>query len=52
MRILLMQGRLKPGRMLLVDTVAKSITRDEDLKQQISSRRPVQQWLDDQVLYC
>lgn len=38
------KGRLRPGRMLLVDTQEKTITRDEELKQVIAEARPHDQW--------
>ncbi|VDK44350.1 unnamed protein product [Cylicostephanus goldi] len=34
------RDRLKPGRMLLVDTFAKKIETDEDLKRRIAQSRP------------
>uniref|UniRef100_A0A0B7BD51 glutamate synthase (ferredoxin) n=1 Tax=Arion vulgaris TaxID=1028688 RepID=A0A0B7BD51_9EUPU len=37
--------RLKPGRMLLVDTLEKRIIKDEDLKHQLAHLRPVGEWL-------
>ena len=39
------QGRLKPGRMLLVDTEAGEIVKDEELKHQIATLRPTGEWL-------
>ena len=38
------KGRLEPGRMLLVDTNLGRIVRDEELKKQIATERPYQQW--------
>ncbi|KAG0429816.1 hypothetical protein HPB47_023269, partial [Ixodes persulcatus] len=38
-------GRLRPGRMLLVDTVEKNVTKDEELKLQIARQRPLGEWL-------
>ena len=38
------KGRLRPGRMLLVDTKEKTITRDEELKKTIAESRPHSQW--------
>ena len=38
------KGRLRPGRMLLVDTQEKTITRDEELKKIIAESRPHDQW--------
>ncbi|KAL8570900.1 hypothetical protein ACOMHN_023573 [Nucella lapillus] len=39
------KGRLKPGRMLLVDTEKKVFMKDEVLKANIASLRPVSYWL-------
>lgn len=39
-----------PGRMLLVDTKLGSIIKDEELKQKISTSRPVRQWISDNLL--
>ena len=41
------KGRLEPGRMLLVDTSLGRIVGDEELKKQIATERPYQQWLDE-----
>ncbi|PON18864.1 glutamate synthase large subunit [Candidatus Entotheonella serta] len=38
--------RLQPGRMFLVDTEAGRIISDEELKQELASAQPYQQWLD------
>ncbi len=38
------KGRLKPGRMLLVDTREKVIIRDEELKKEIALSRPHGEW--------
>ena len=43
------KGRLKPGRMLLVDTKEKLFIRDEELKLQIARSRPHGLWLQEQV---
>lgn len=40
-----LKGRLKPGRMLLVDTYNREFTSDEKIKNQICSFRPVQEWI-------
>jgi glutamate synthase (NADPH/NADH) len=45
------KGRLRPGRMLLVDTVQKKVMRDEELKLHIAHIRPVRKWLRSQVLH-
>ncbi len=38
--------RLRPGKMLLVDTVKGCLIDDEDLKNNFSNRRPYGEWLD------
>jgi glutamate synthase domain-containing protein 2/glutamate synthase domain-containing protein 1/glutamate synthase domain-containing protein 3 len=40
-----LKGRLRPGRMFLVDTVAKRIIGDEELKESIARQKPYRQWL-------
>ncbi len=42
----LQKDRLRPGRMLLVDTVKGRIIDDEDLKEDYASRYPYGEWLD------
>ncbi|HUE20147.1 MAG TPA: glutamate synthase large subunit [Bryobacteraceae bacterium] len=39
------KGRLQPGKMLLVDTVAGRIVSDKEIKQRLYSRHPYTQWL-------
>ena len=39
------KGRLQPGKMLLVDTVAGRIVSDKEIKQRLYSRNPYGQWL-------
>ncbi len=39
------KGRLQPGRMLLVDTAAKRIIPDAELKEQLWSRQPYAEWI-------
>lgn len=39
------KGRLRPGRMLLIDTKEKDVARDDQLKSQIARARPVGEWL-------
>lgn len=48
--ILCFQSRLKPGRMLLVDTEMKSLIQDVELKTKISKSRPYGEWLKQQVI--
>ena len=39
------KGRLQPGKMFLVDTVAGRIVSDDEIKHALSSRQPYGQWL-------
>ena len=41
----LQKGRLKPGRMLLVDTKEKIFMNDDVLKANMANLRPVAKWL-------
>ena len=41
------KGRLQPGKMFLVDTIAGRIIPDEEIKQQLTSRQPYAQWIKD-----
>ncbi len=41
------KGRLRPGKILLVDTKMGIIVPDEEVKHQLSSQNPYQQWLKD-----
>ncbi|ESO83470.1 hypothetical protein LOTGIDRAFT_133427 [Lottia gigantea] len=43
------KGRLKPGRMLLVDTKLKTFLPDEQLKKEIANLRPVGKWLSETI---
>ena len=42
------KGRLQPGRMFLVDTVAKRIISDAEIKKQLASRQPYGEWIKEQ----
>lgn len=44
------KGRLQPGRMLLVDTVAGRIVDDTELKQAVASRNDFRSWIDKHLL--
>jgi glutamate synthase (NADPH/NADH) len=44
------KGRLQPGRMLLVDTVAGRIVDDTELKQTVASRHNFRAWIDKHLL--
>ena len=41
------KGRLRPGRMFLVDTSEGRIIADEEIKESLAERHPYRQWLDD-----
>ncbi|WP_298942446.1 glutamate synthase large subunit [uncultured Microbacterium sp.] len=40
------RGRLRPGRMFLVDTAAQRIIEDHEIKAQLAAQEPWQEWLD------
>ena len=42
------KGRLQPGRMFLVDTVAKRIVSDGEIKKELAGRQPYATWLKEQ----
>ena len=41
------KGRLRPGKMFLVDTVAGQIIEDDDIKAELAAAAPYQDWLDE-----
>ncbi|CAH1799875.1 unnamed protein product [Owenia fusiformis] len=43
------KGRLRPGRMLLVDTVKQSFTKDNDIKHELATQRPYADWLNETI---
>ncbi len=43
-------GRLQPGRMLLVDVEQGRIIEDEEIKEGMAARRPYRQWLKDNLV--
>lgn len=45
----ILKSRLKPGRMLLVDTEEKSFIQDVELKTYIAKSRPHSEWLKEKV---
>ncbi|AZN40008.1 glutamate synthase large subunit [Paenibacillus albus] len=47
---ILYKDRLRPGRMLLVDTQAGRIVSDEEVKAQIASEHPYREWLDEHLV--
>jgi glutamate synthase (NADPH/NADH) len=44
------KGRLQPGRMLLVDTVAGKVVDDLELKKAVAARQDFQSWIDKYLL--
>jgi len=44
------KDRLRPGKMLLVDTVKGEVVNDEDLKTRYASRQPYGEWLDNNLV--
>ncbi|MFZ5634108.1 MAG: glutamate synthase large subunit [Bacillota bacterium] len=46
----LIKDRLRPGRMLLVDTGEGRIVSDEELKHRIATEHPYRRWLDDHLV--
>lgn len=47
-----LKSRLKPGRMLLVDTMEKKLIQDVELKASIAKQRPHSEWLQQKVRVC
>ena len=45
------KGRLKPGRMFLVDTAQGRIVADEELKAELAEAKPYGEWLEDGLLH-
>ena len=46
---ILMRGRLQPGRLFLIDTIRGRIVTDDEIKHEISSRRPYRAWLNEHM---
>ncbi len=44
------KGRLRPGRMLLVDTSLGRIVDDEEIKESMAGRKPYRQWIDQNLV--
>jgi glutamate synthase (NADPH/NADH) large chain len=40
------KGRLRPGKMFLVDTIAGRIVEDDEIKSELAASEPWQEWLD------
>ncbi|HUC92641.1 MAG TPA: glutamate synthase large subunit [Paenibacillus sp.] len=47
---ILYKDRLRPGRMLLVDTKEGRIVSDEEVKARIASEKPYREWLDEHLV--
>ena len=47
---ILRRDRLRPGRMLLIDTKAGRIINDSELKRQMAGEQPYQAWLDENLV--
>jgi glutamate synthase domain-containing protein 2/glutamate synthase domain-containing protein 1/glutamate synthase domain-containing protein 3 len=47
---ILSKGRLRPGRMFLVDTSLGRIVADNEIKHQLASRQPYRQWIQENQL--
>lgn len=47
---ILIKERLRPGRMLLVDTVKKKLISDEILKNEYTTKKPYGEWIDGNLL--
>ena len=45
-----LHGRLEPGKMFLVNMDEGRIVGDEEIKKEVSSKRPYQMWLDENLL--
>ncbi|HNX68484.1 MAG TPA: glutamate synthase large subunit [Candidatus Omnitrophota bacterium] len=41
------KGRLAPGKMFLIDTAAKRVIKDNEIKSAISRRKPYRRWLEE-----
>lgn len=48
---ILLKERLRPGRMLLVDTQAGRLIDDEEIKKKYSERKPYGEWLDSNLVH-
>jgi glutamate synthase (NADPH/NADH) len=47
---IIQKGRLQPGKMLLVDTVAGRIIDDSELKRTVCTRQPFGEWIEKELL--
>ena len=46
------KGRLGPGKMIAVDTERGLILKNDDIKKEISARRPYARWVQKQIVRC
>ena len=44
---IVLKGRLRPGKLLLVDTLGGRIIPDEEIKEEISHRKPYKNWVEE-----
>ncbi|MBX7243922.1 MAG: glutamate synthase subunit alpha, partial [Candidatus Sumerlaeaceae bacterium] len=44
------KGKMKPGRMLLVDTAEQRIIDDEEIKHRVASHKPYGEWVDKYII--
>ncbi len=47
---ILMRGRLQPGRLFLIDTLQGRIIADDEIKHEVSTRRPYRKWLSEEMV--
>ncbi|MCC8141163.1 MAG: glutamate synthase large subunit [Lachnospiraceae bacterium] len=47
---ILVKDRLRPGKMLLVDTVKGTVVDDDELKESYANKQPYGQWIDEYML--
>ncbi|HEY8560766.1 MAG TPA: glutamate synthase large subunit [Pyrinomonadaceae bacterium] len=47
----LQKGRLRPGKMFLVDTKSGRIVADEEIKEKIAAENPYREWIDEHQLH-
>ena len=48
---IVVKDRLRPGRMLLVDTVNGKLNDDDELKEEYATRKPYGEWLNNNLVY-
>ena len=48
---IVVKDRLRPGRMLLVDTVNGQLIDDDELKEEYATRKPYGEWLNNNLVY-